>query len=414
MASITRASARVDRHRGLGVWRRRRSRTGENAASTGQRAAEVAQLDRDQRRVRARAGGGDERGDRLGGRRRRAAGGRPCPGTGPFGSLWISISAGGRHRARTCRAPARARAAGASTSGSPRIAASTTTSLRPRSGAGTSGSGGTWRIRHSEVTSSGTVSRPLAPGVEDLLGALPRPRHRARGQRLDRVELELHRGHDAEVPAAAAQRAEQLGLVARRRCGRGSPSAVTSSIAVTLSHAKPVLAREPAEAAAERVADDADVVRGARQRREPVGRGGRRSRPPTARRRGRARVRALGSIRTPRMRLVESRIVPSSERDRAPRRGPCPGARRAGPPRGRSRRPRRRRSPSAGTRPRPAADRRRGSTRAAPRPSRRRPVRRPRRRGGLRRASTSAEGRSVISMASDGRGQRRSRASGDP
>ncbi len=46
---------------------------------------------------------------------------------------------------------------GASMSGSPRIAASTTTSLRPRSGAGTSGSGGTWRIRHSEVMSSGTV-----------------------------------------------------------------------------------------------------------------------------------------------------------------------------------------------------------------------------------------------------------------
>ena len=46
---------------------------------------------------------------------------------------------------------------GARTVSSPRIAASTATKLRPRSGSGTSGSGGTLSSRHSEVTWFGTV-----------------------------------------------------------------------------------------------------------------------------------------------------------------------------------------------------------------------------------------------------------------
>ena len=62
---------------------------------------------------------------------------------------------------------------------------------------------------------------PVAPGGEDLLGALDRPHQRAALQLLDGIELELDRGHDAELPAAAAQRPEQLGIAGARRRGRG-------------------------------------------------------------------------------------------------------------------------------------------------------------------------------------------------
>ena len=72
------------------------------------------------------------------------------------------------------------------------------------------------------------------------------------------------------------------------------PSAVTTSIAGTLLAGEAVLAAEPAEAAAERVADDADVRRGAGERREPVGGGGQRDVDPQ--RAGRARGRAARRV----------------------------------------------------------------------------------------------------------------------
>jgi hypothetical protein len=112
--------------------------------------------------------------------------------------------------------------------------------------------------------------RPLAPGVEDLFGALPRPCHRARGQRLDGVEHELHRRHDAEAAAASAQSAEELGIVIGVRAHVIAVGGHEFDRGDAVAR-EPVLAREPAEAAAERVADDADVVRGARHRSEAEG-----------------------------------------------------------------------------------------------------------------------------------------------
>ena len=68
-------------------------------------------------------------------------------------------------------------------------------------------------MRPTEVTSSGTVAHPLAPRVQHLGGALAREEEDAGVDLRDRVELELERGDDAEVAAAAAERPEQLRLV---------------------------------------------------------------------------------------------------------------------------------------------------------------------------------------------------------
>ena len=101
---------------------------------------------------------------------------------------------------------------------------------------------------------------PLAPGVEDLARALDREEEDA-GIQLGRlVELQLDRGHDPEAPPAAADGPEQVGLVvsicadenAVRRDELDGRDAVRGETAA---------AGEPAHAAAERVADDADVGR---------------------------------------------------------------------------------------------------------------------------------------------------------
>ena len=149
-----------------------------------------------------------------------------------------------------------------------------------RAGRRGSPAGGNCIDAPTEVTSSGSDGSPLAPGVQHLGGALDGEEQHAGVDLAHRVEPELERGDDAEVAAAAAQRPEQLGLVLASARTR-SPSAVTSSIAVTLLAGRPWLARQPADAAAERVADDADVGRGAVERREPVPRTPRRRRPPT-------------------------------------------------------------------------------------------------------------------------------------
>jgi hypothetical protein len=53
--------------------------------------------------------------------------------------------------------------------------------------------------------------------VQDLGGTLEREEQRAGVQVLDLVDAELDGGHDAEVPAAAAQRPEQVRMVIRVR-----------------------------------------------------------------------------------------------------------------------------------------------------------------------------------------------------
>ena len=128
-------------------------------------------------------------------------------------------------------------------------------------------------MRPTEVTSSGVVSVQSRQAVEHALRLLPVPDHPAGEGLLEREELELHRRDDAEVAAAAAQGEEEVALVrvvdavelavGRHDLDRGDRVG---------GHA--VLAGEPADAAAERVADDADVRRGAVQGDEAVLGGG--------------------------------------------------------------------------------------------------------------------------------------------
>ena len=92
-------------------------------------------------------------------------------------------------------------------------------------------------------------------------------------RRLDRVEAELERGHDAEAATAAAHGPEELAVL--RRVG---PHVLTVR-EDELDRREAVggeaeLAGVPADAAAEAVAGDADVGRAAVQRRETVVGGG--------------------------------------------------------------------------------------------------------------------------------------------
>ena len=115
----------------------------------------------------------------------------------------------------------------------------------------------------------GHVAGPRGPGLQHLLGALEREEQRAGDDLGDREEAELERGHDAEVAAAAAHRPEQLGVV----LGVDPPAYAVGRDEFDRDHGvggDAVRAGEPADAAAERVADDADVVRRSGERGEAV------------------------------------------------------------------------------------------------------------------------------------------------
>ena len=119
----------------------------------------------------------------------------------------------------------------------------------------------------------GHVGGPLAPGVQDLARALDREEHDAGVDLGEREEHELDRRHGTEASAAAADRPEQVrvglgidpadGAVGRHDLDRDD-----------VRRGQTVAAAEPAEPSAERVPDDADVRRGAGQRRKPVRPGG--------------------------------------------------------------------------------------------------------------------------------------------
>ncbi len=119
----------------------------------------------------------------------------------------------------------------------------------------------------------GGVLRPLSPGAEHLGRTVDRPDQPPRVRLRERVEGDLELGHDPEAAAAAAQRPEQLGV----RLGVGVDDLAVGRHDLGGENARrrePVLARQPADAATERVPDDADVGRGAVQRGEPVRDGG--------------------------------------------------------------------------------------------------------------------------------------------
>ena len=175
-------------------------------------------------------------------------------------------------------------------------------------------------------------------------------------------------------PRSAQNRSGSLSAVART----SSPSAVTTSIGGDVVGRKPLRAGEPAHAAAERVADDADVVGRARERGEAVGRERVEDLLPDRAGTHPDRLRAGVDDDVPRQRRPQDdRVREVAERRR--RGGRCPAARRAGPARLRG--ARRRRPARRSSRPRrpPGAGRRRGSRRGAPR-------RRPGRRDGRARA----------------------------
>src|SRR5438132_642324 len=70
-----------------------------------------------------------------------------------------------------------------------------------------------WRSCNRAPLSPRPGPGPRAPGGQHLVGALDREEQRARVELVDRLDLELDRGDDAEVAAASAQRPEQLGMV---------------------------------------------------------------------------------------------------------------------------------------------------------------------------------------------------------
>ena len=198
------------------------------------------------------------------------------PGVGPSGSMCRRTSEADGTRAKvsisgsSARSSARIASAAAS---SPSTAPLIMASWRPRTGAGISSNGGSCRIRNDGRDRVRRVDGPAGPGAQDLLrvGAVPDQHPGVR--RLDRVEPELQRGDHAEVAAAAADRPEQLGLGVR--VGPDQPAVGGDDLdRGDAVGGQAELAGVPADAAAERVADDADVGRGAVQGGEPVRRDG--------------------------------------------------------------------------------------------------------------------------------------------
>ena len=196
----------------------------------------------------------------------------PTDGIGSSGSWWMRTSAGAGTMPNRSSSGLSARS-GSSTAGSPWTAPSMITTLRPRSSSGSSSSGGSCMIRKDVVTWSGASTAHCRPGREHALGLGPVPQHHPRVDLAERVEAELERGDDAEVAAATTQRPEQLGVVLRVRAHQLSLGGheLDRGDAVGL---QAVAACEPAHAAAERVARDADVRAGAVERDQTVRRGG--------------------------------------------------------------------------------------------------------------------------------------------
>ncbi len=104
------------------------------------------------------------------------------------------------------------------------------------------------------------VGDELAVEAQDVGGVLGRPEHRSgHDGGADRVQREPERADDAEVPASASQGPEQVGVIAGRR---------PHDLAVGGDHlgldevvdGEPVLAHEPADAAAQAEAADAGVA----------------------------------------------------------------------------------------------------------------------------------------------------------
>ncbi len=120
----------------------------------------------------------------------------------------------------------------------------------------------------------GDAGGPVAVGADRVGADLGREDERAGVDLVDRQQVEVQGGDDGVAAPAAAQRPEEVGVVARRRPVRGSPVGRDQLDRRDAVAGEAVAAAEPAQPAAERVADHADVGGGARHRAEPVLSGG--------------------------------------------------------------------------------------------------------------------------------------------
>ena len=137
--------------------------------------------------------------------------------------------------------------------------------------AGTNGAGGAGMSIEIVVRPSGadaaTGTRPRRTSRVGSKNSMPAD------DRVDRVQPELEAGHDAEVAAAAANRPEQVGMLGlaggQQAAVRGDDVDRHEGI-----DGHPVLAHEPADAATQGQAGDADARGVAERRRQAVGRRG--------------------------------------------------------------------------------------------------------------------------------------------
>src|SRR5690606_8581182 len=149
----------------------------------------------------------------------------------------------------------------------------------------------------------------LGEEPQGALGPVDRELGRPAVDAPHRVQPQLHRRDDPEVAAPAAERPEQVGVVApvgdddapARRGELGAQQAAGGDA---------VLARQPGQPAAERVADDADRRGVPGGRREPERSAAVTTSPPRAPGPTRA-MRRSGSTSTWAIREVRSRIPPS-------------------------------------------------------------------------------------------------------
>jgi hypothetical protein len=108
----------------------------------------------------------------------------------------------------------------------------------------------------------GQTRDPLAPRVKDVSRVLPGPNEHSGVELWHGVELDRERRHHPEVPAAAAQRPEEVRLVllvgAHELSIGGDDFGPDHAVA-----RQAMLTRKPAVSASQRIAHDADLGRGA-------------------------------------------------------------------------------------------------------------------------------------------------------
>jgi hypothetical protein len=104
------------------------------------------------------------------------------------------------------------------------------------------------------------VGHEFAVEAQDVGGVLGRPEHRSGDHRgAEGVQREPERGDDAEVPAAAAQRPEQVGVIVGRCPDDVAASGDHLGFGQVVD-SEPVLAHEPADATAQAEAADTGVA----------------------------------------------------------------------------------------------------------------------------------------------------------